>query len=125
MGTLNLIPALVYWPKLVPIKEEKGVRDKKRERETERARDCPKKHANYGPSLPASIPTLGKSLAQFYVAQIAQIQSVYCFPFRRLERCVAAQGGHTKCKVGPEESGAHFLLYAPLTFRMSCAASTI
>ena len=59
MGTLNSIRAFMYWPKSVPVKEEKGVRDKKRDRDTERAHDCPKRHANYGPSLPASIPTLG------------------------------------------------------------------
>ena len=106
-------------------KEEKRGRDKKRDRDTERARGGPKRHANYGPSLPVSIPTLGKSLAQIYIAQIAQIKGIYYWGFkRRLERCAAVQGGHIECKVGPE-SGAHLLLYAPLTFCAPCAASAI
>ncbi len=61
MGTFNSIRAFMYWPKSVPVKEEKGVRDKKRDRDTRRARDAQKRHANYGPSLPVSIPTLGDS----------------------------------------------------------------
>ena len=82
MGTLKTIRALMYWPKSVPVKKEKGVRDKKRDRHTERARDGPKRHANHGPSLLVSIPTLGESIAQVCAAQIAQIQSVYHFPLR-------------------------------------------
>ena len=77
MFTLKTICALMYWPKSVPEKEEKGVRGKKRDRDTGRACDGPKRHANYGPSLPVSIPTLGESLAQVYVAQIAQIAQVW------------------------------------------------
>ncbi len=94
MGTLKTICALMYWPKPVPVKEKGRERQKKRDSVTERAHDCPKRHANYGPSLPVSIPTFGKFLPQFYVAQIAQIQSVHRFPHWRLERCLAAQGGH-------------------------------
>ncbi len=77
MGTLNLIRALMYWPKPVPVKEKGREGEKKRDRGAERAHDCPKRHANYGPSSPVSIPTLGESLAQFYAAQIAQIKRVY------------------------------------------------
>ncbi len=80
--------------KSVPVKEKGRKRQKKIDSDTERAHDCPKRHANYGPSLPVSIPTFGKSLAQFDFAQIAQIQSLHRFPHRRLERCLAAQGGH-------------------------------
>ncbi len=50
-------------------KGERGGEAKKRYRDTERARDGPKRHANYGPSLPVSIPTLGESLAQVWLAQ--------------------------------------------------------
>ena len=64
MGTLNLICALMYWPKLVPVKEKGKERQKKRDRDTETARDGPKMHANYGASLPVSIPTPVKFLAQ-------------------------------------------------------------
>ena len=110
MGTLKTIRALMYWPKSVPVKEEKGVRDKKRDRDSERACDGLKRHANYGSSLPVSIPTLGEFLAQIYIAQIAQIKGIYYWGFRRrLEWWVAAQGGHIRCKVGPE-SGAHFFI---------------
>ena len=57
-----------------------------------------------------SIPTLGEFLAQIYIAQIAQIKGIYYWGFRRrLEWWVAAQGGHIRCKVGPE-SGAHFFI---------------
>ncbi len=41
------------------------------------------------------MPTLGEFFAQIYVAQIAQTKGIYYCEFRRrLERCVAAQGGH-------------------------------
>ncbi len=84
-------------------KEEKGVRDKKRDRHTENALDGSKRHANYGLSLPMSIPTLGESLAQFYVAQIAQIQSIYYLLFgRRLCRSAWRRRAATSSsKVGP------------------------
>ena len=95
MGTLKTIRAFMYLDKSVPVKEKGRERQKKRDSDTERAQDCPKRHANCGPSLPVSIPTLDDSFAQVYVAQIAQIQSVYHFPFQRLFwRCVAAQGCH-------------------------------
>ncbi len=74
---LQTIHALMYWPKSVPLKAKKRERNKNRDRDTERACDGPKRHANYGPSLPVSIPTLGESLAQFYVAQIVQMKKVY------------------------------------------------
>ncbi len=94
MGTLNLIRAFMYWPKPVPVKEKGRERQKKRDRNAERAHDCPKRHANYGPSSPVSIPTLGESLAQFYVAQIAQNKRIYYLLFgRRLAHCSVAQGG--------------------------------
>ncbi len=97
MGTLNLIRAFMYWEKSVPLKEEKRGRDKKRDKDAERARDGLKRHANYGPSLPESIPTLGESRAQIYVAQIAQIKGIYYGGFRLcLEACAAEQGGHIK-----------------------------
>ncbi len=64
MGTLKMIYALMYWPKLVPVKEKGRARQKNRDSDTERADDCPKRHANCGPSSPVSIPTLGESLAQ-------------------------------------------------------------
>ena len=77
MGTLNLIRALMYWPKSVPVKEKGRERQKKRDRDTQRARDGPKRHANYGPSLSVSIPTLYESLAQVCAAQIAQIAQAW------------------------------------------------
>ncbi len=64
MGTPNLICALMYWPKLVQVKEKGKERREKRDRDTERALDGPKRHANYGPSLHVSIPTPVKFLAQ-------------------------------------------------------------
>ncbi len=69
MGTLKTIRALMYWPKSVPVREKTRERQKKRDRDAERAHDCPKRHANYGLSSPVSIPTLGESLAQMWVAQ--------------------------------------------------------
>ncbi len=69
MGTLNLIRALMYLEKSVPVKEKGRERQKKRDRDTERARDGPKKSANYGPSPPVSIPTPCASLAQMRLAQ--------------------------------------------------------
>ncbi len=95
MGTLKTIRAFMCWPKSVPVKEEKRVRDKKRDRNTGRAHDGPKRHANYGPSLPVSIPTLGESLAQVCTAQIAQIVQAWLAQdpalIPRLERCLTAQ----------------------------------
>ena len=69
MRTLQKIRALMYWPKSVPSSAKKRGRDKKRDSDTERASDGPKKGANYGPSSPVSIPTPGESLAQIWVAQ--------------------------------------------------------
>ena len=113
MGTLKTICAFMYLEKSVPVKEKGRERQKKRDCDTERAHDCPKRHANCGPSSPVSIPTLDNSFAQVYVAQIAQIQSVYHFPFRRSFWSGAwLRLGHIECKVGPK-SGAIFLLYAP------------
>ena len=63
MRPLQTIRALMYWPKPVPVMEKGRERQKKRDRVTERACDGPKRGANYGPSLPVSIPTLGESLA--------------------------------------------------------------
>ncbi len=79
------------------------MRDKKRDRHTENALDGPKRHANYGLSLPMSIPTLGESLVQFYVAQIAQIQSIYYLLFgRRLCRSAwRRRAAASSSKVGP------------------------
>ena len=57
MGTLNLIRAFMYLEKSVPVKEKGRERQKKRDRDTERAHDGPKRCANYGPSSPVSIPT--------------------------------------------------------------------
>ena len=68
MGTLKMIHALMYWLKLVPVKEKGRERQKKRDSDIERADDCPKRHANCGPSSSVSIPTLGESLAQNWVA---------------------------------------------------------
>ncbi len=91
MGPPKTIRALMYWPKSVPVTEKGRKRWKKRDRDTERACDGPKRYANYGPSLPVSMPTLGESLAQIYVVQIAQTKGIYYCEFRRrLERCVAA-----------------------------------
>ncbi len=50
-------------------KVERGGETKKRDSDTERACNCPKRRANYGPSSPVSIPTPGKSLAQIWVAK--------------------------------------------------------
>ena len=79
------------------IREREGGEQKKRNRATERARDGPKRHANYGPSLPVSIPTLAESLAQVCAAQIAQNAQAWLEQkpafFRHLE---GAQGGHIK-----------------------------
>ena len=75
----------------------------KREIAKERAHDCPKRLANYGLNLPVSIPTLGKSLAHFYVAQIAQIKRIYYLLLGQ------RRAGTLSCKVRPE-SGAHCLL---------------
>ena len=74
MGTLKTIRAFMCWCKVGAV-ERKRVRERntKRDRDTVRSRDGSKGHANYGPSLPVSIPTLGDSFAQIYVAQIAQI----------------------------------------------------
>ncbi len=95
MGTPKTIRALMYWLKSVPVREKTRERQKKRDSDTERAHDCPKRHANHGPSSPVSIPTLGESLAQFYVAQIAQIKRIYYLLFgRHLAQCLVAQGGH-------------------------------
>ncbi len=98
----------MYWPKSVPVKEAKGVRHKKRDRHTERAHDCQKRHANYGPSLPVSIPTLGESLARKFtwrkLRKLRSLVGIEAGVIRRLERSL---GGH-KYKVGPEETGAHF-----------------
>ncbi len=95
MDTLKTIHAFMYWPKSVPVREKGRKSQKKRNIDTERAHDCPKRHANYGPSSSVSIPTLGKSLAQFYVAQIAQIKRIYYLLFgRRLAQCLVAQVGH-------------------------------
>ncbi len=69
MRPLQTIRALMYWPKSVPVKEKGRERQKKRDRDTERASDGPKRHANYGPSWPVSIPTLGESLVQVWLAQ--------------------------------------------------------
>ena len=52
-----------------------------RDRDTERARDGPKRHTNYGPSSPASIPTPGESLAQIWVAQWRIQEDVASFYF--------------------------------------------
>ena len=110
MGTLKTIRAFMYLEKSVPVKEKGRERQKKRDSDTERAHDCPKRHANCGPSLPVSIPTLDDSFAQVYVAQIAQIQSVYHFPFRRSFWSGAWRHlGHIESKVGPK-SGAIFLI---------------
>ncbi len=101
MGTLKMIHALMYWLKLVPVKEKGRERQKKRDSDIERADDCPKRHANCGPSSPVSIPTLGESLAHFYVAQIAQIKGIYYLLFgRHLAKCLAAEGGYIKIKEG-------------------------
>ncbi len=109
MGTLNSFRAFIYWPKSVPVKEEKGVRDKKRDRDKERAHYCPKRHANYGPSQPVSIPTLGDSFVQNYVAQIAQIAQAWVAQNPAFIRCLEqAQLYHIESKLGPE-SGAHFI----------------
>ncbi len=43
--------------------------NKKRDSDTERANNSPKRHANCGPSSPVSIPTPGDSLAQVSLAQ--------------------------------------------------------
>ncbi len=43
--------------------------NKKRDSNTESVHNCPKWHANYGPSLPVSIPTPVESLAQMSQAQ--------------------------------------------------------
>ncbi len=94
MGTLKTIRAFMYLEKSVPVKEKGRERDKKRDRDTGTALDCQKRHANYGPSLPVSIPTLGKFLAQFYVAQIAQIVQAWLVQnpvfIRHLGPCVEA-----------------------------------
>ncbi len=85
----------MYWPKPVPLKEKGRERQKKRDSDTERAHECPKRHANYGPSLPVYIPTFGKSLAQFYVAQIAQIKRICYLLFGgHLAQYLAVQGRH-------------------------------
>ncbi len=83
MGTLKTIRAFMYLEKSVPVKEKGRKRQKKRDSDTQRAHDCPKRHANCGPSSTVSIPTLDDSFAQVYVAQIAQIQILYHFPFWR------------------------------------------
>ncbi len=110
MGTLKTIRAFMYLKKSVPVKEKVRDRQKKRDSDTERAHDCPKRHANCRPSSPVSIPTLDDSFAQVCVAQIAQIQSVYHFPFRRSFWSGAWRHlGHIESKVGPK-SGAIFLI---------------
>ncbi len=110
MGTLKTIRAFLYLEKSVPVKEKGRERQKKRDSDTERAQDCPKRHANCGPSLPVSIPTLDDSFAQVYVAQIAQIQSVYHFPFRRSFWSGAWRRlSHIESKVG-QKSGANFFI---------------
>ncbi len=89
----------MYWPKSVPIKEEKGVRDKKRHRDKGRARDGPKRYANYGPILPVSIPMLLERVAQAWLAQTPAFIRRVCRGFRRrLEACAAAQGGYIEKK---------------------------
>ena len=70
MGTLKTIHALMYWPKSVPVKEKGRGRQKKRDRDTERACARTKRHANYGPSSPVSIPILVKTLWRILVGVI-------------------------------------------------------
>ncbi len=99
MGTPKTIRAFMYLPKSGRVKEDIRGRDKKTDRDKDRAHDCPKRHANYGLSSPVSIPTLGESLAQFYVAQFAQIKRIYYFLFgRHLAQCLVAQGRHIELK---------------------------
>ncbi len=85
----------MYWLKSEPLRKRMSERNKKRDSDTERAHDCPKWHANYGPSSPVSIPIFGESVVSSNCAILAQIKRAKVRGFRRrLERCVAAQGGH-------------------------------
>ncbi len=70
MVTLKTIHALMYWPKSVPVKEKRREKQKKRDRDSERACGCRKRHANYGPSSPVSIPLLAKTLWRILVGVI-------------------------------------------------------
>ena len=70
MSTLQTIRAFMYWPKSVRLLGREGGRQKKRDRNTERARDGPKRHANYGPSFPVS---LGATLGGAYLAYIKKV----------------------------------------------------
>ncbi len=72
-----------------------------------------------------TIRALGDSFAQIYLPQIVQIVRAWMAQNPAFIRCLEqAQGGRIKLyKVGPK-SGA-FLLYAPLAFRISCAARAI
>ncbi len=94
MGTINLIRALMYLGKSVPVKGKEKERQKKRDRDTERARGGPKRHTNYGPSLSVSIPMLRELRERVAQAWLAQNPAFIQRRFGRLERCVAAQGGH-------------------------------
>ncbi len=122
MGTLKTIRALMYWSKSVLVKEKGRKRKKKKDRDTERARDCPKRHANYGPSLPVSIPTPGESLAQLRLAQRRRTR-------RSLDKWRAGSGGAwwrrkvdtSKNKVG-SAPGAHFFTCATyiISYTLRC-----
>ncbi len=107
-GHLENDPRAYVLAKVGAVKCKKERIDKKRDRDTERARDGPKRHANYGPSLSVSIPSNGESVVSLNCAKMAHEKRAVAHGFRRLELWVAAQDGHIGCKVGPEESGAHF-----------------
>ncbi len=95
MGTLNLIRAFMYLDKSLLVKGQERETTKKRDRDKERARYGPKRHANYALSSPVSIPSFGEPAVRLNCAKMAQLKSAYERGFRRrLELCMAPQGGH-------------------------------
>ncbi len=113
MGPLNLIHAFMCWPKSVPLRKRVRERNKKRDNDTERAYDCPKRHANCGPSLPVSIPTLGESLVQVYVAQIAQIARAWLAQNPASSGAWSgARAATSSCKVGTESGAPFSIIFA-------------
>ncbi len=111
MDTLKTIRAFMYLEKSVPVKEKGRGRQKKRDRDAKRAHDCPKRHANYGPSLPVSV-SWWLLCANLRGANCVNCASLVCTEAVVHLTPERAQGAHIDSKVGPE-SGTHFLLFAP------------
>ncbi len=85
----------MYLEKSVLVKKKWRKGQKKKDRDTERASDGRKRHANYGSSSPVSIPSSSESVVRLNCAKLAQLKRASKRGFGwRLEACAAAQGGH-------------------------------